>query len=275
MRTPCRYWSAAFREGVRLFPVEASPLGLVPHDGVYEAGSPLGHAGAEPERTLVLACCDPAVGLLAGALAQAAGVRLVVLPRSSRSALALLRQGLVHAAGVHLSPAGQPGGNLEAVKDDLGAGYALLRAAEWEEGITFSPARAMSTVRAAVHSELRWVGRERGSAARECLDELLGGRTLRRVASDHRGVAEAVRSGWADAGVCLRLVSEEAGLDFLPVRREVYDICLPDSWKGDDRLRALVSAVRSPAYRRVLGELPGYDSAATGEFEHVVLAGAP
>ena len=84
------------------------------------------------------------------------------------------------------------------------------------------------------------------------------------LAADHRGVAEAVRSGWADAGVCLRLVSEEAGLDFLGVRQEAYDLCFPTRWEGDPRLQALVQAVRSPAYRRSLGELPGYDSTAAG-----------
>jgi molybdate-binding protein len=89
------------------------------------------------------------------------------------------------------------------------------------------------------------------------------------MASDHRGVAEAVRSGCADAGVCLRLVSEEAGLDFLGVRMEDYDLCFPARWRQDPRIRALLEAVRSPDYRRALGELPGYDSAGTGELQHV------
>ena len=39
-------------------------------------------------------------------------------------------------------------------------------------------------------------------------------------ALDHRGVAEAIRAGWADAGICLRLTSDEANLSFLSVRRE-------------------------------------------------------
>jgi molybdate-binding protein len=90
-------------------------------------------------------------------------------------------------------------------------------------------------------------------------------RAPQRLATDHRGVAEAVRSGWADAGVCLRLVSEEAGLDFLGVRFESYDLCFPVRWEDDPRIRALVAAVRSGGYRRALGELPGYDNAATGE----------
>jgi molybdate-binding protein len=102
------------------------------------------------------------------------------------------------------------------------------------------------------------------------LDELLHGRQPpRRVALDHRGVAEAIRCGWADAGVCVRLVSEEAGLDFIRVRDEAYDLCLPANFKRDRRLAALVEAVRLTKYRRLLGELPGYDSKDTGHWERV------
>ena len=118
--------------------------------------------------------------------------------------------------------------------------------------------------------ELRWIGREDGSGARQCLDEILAGRQRpEHLAADHRGVAEAVRGGWADAGVCLRLVSEEAGLDFLGVRQEAYDLCFPTRWEDDPRLRALVQAIRSPSYRRSLGELPGYDSTSAGALHRV------
>jgi molybdate-binding protein len=89
------------------------------------------------------------------------------------------------------------------------------------------------------------------------------------MASDHRGVAEAIRSGCADAGVCLRLVSDEAGLDFLTVREEAYDLCFPTQWENDPRIQALLDAVRSVAYRTALGELPGYNTAETGELQRV------
>jgi molybdate-binding protein len=121
-----------------------------------------------------------------------------------------------------------------------------------------------------VRAKLRWVGREAGSGARRCLDELLGTRTPpRRLATDHRGVAEAVRGGWADAGICLRLVGEEAGLGFLTVRHEDYDLCFPSRLEGDHRVEALIRAVRSASYRTALGELPGYDSRRTGELRGV------
>src|SRR5438067_1761660 len=82
-------------------------------------------------------------------------------------------------------------------------------------------------------------------------------------ASAHRGVAEAVGNGWAEAGVCLRLVSEEAGLDFLRVREEAYDLCFPERSGEDPRIRALLDVVRSPSYRKALGQLPGYNCAET------------
>jgi molybdate-binding protein len=216
------------------------------------------------------------VGLLAAELARTAGVRLVVLVRSSREALRLLGQGVVHAAGVHLARAGEDGsshgdGNAGAVRSTLGKGYSLVRAASWEEGVALGGGLRVSSVGDAVRAGLRWVGREEGSGARECLDELLDGRKApERLARDHRGVAEAVRAGWAEAGVCLRLAGEEAGLDFLPVRDEAYDLCLPDALRDDPRVEALVRALRSTSYRRLLGELPGYRSDESGELRRVV-----
>jgi molybdate-binding protein/transcriptional regulator with XRE-family HTH domain len=269
-RDRCRYWLAEVWGTERLYPVEPTPLGVLPHDGVMTGNER--HPGERhgPRSTLVMACCDPAVGLLAAELQQTSGIRLLALQRPSRVALALLGQGLVHVAGIHLSRSDEPRGHAAVVRSELGPGYRLLHVADWEEGITLAQGLALSTVRDAVGANLRWVGRESGSGARQCLDELLAGRQgPQRQARDHRGVAEAVRSGWADAGVCLRLASEEAGLDFLGVRRESYDLCFPSRWETDPRLTALVKAVRAPAYRRALGELPGYDSRSAGGVEHV------
>ena len=116
-----------------------------------------------------------------------------------------------------------------------------------------------------------WIGREPGSGARQCLDELLDNRPApRRLARDHRGVAEAIRCGWADAGVCLRLVADEAGLRFLPVRLEGYDLCFTATTEHDPRVQALVRVIQSSEYRRLLGELPGYDTHQTGELVPVL-----
>jgi molybdate-binding protein/DNA-binding XRE family transcriptional regulator len=265
-RPGVRFWQAEVGGRVLRFPAEATPAGVVPHDG-FDGESP---GGPDPRTTLVLAGCDPAAGLLAGEYARQTGFRLLVLPRPSGEALALVGRGLVHAAGVHFATVDDPDGNRAAVRDRLGPGHRLLRVARWEEGLAVAHGAGVLSVRGAVRGRLRWVGREPGSAAGRCLEELRGGRPApRRIARDHRGVAEAIRAGWADVGVCHRLAAEEAGLGFLSVRVEAFDLCYPAATAGDPRIAALVRVVRSPEYRRLLGELPGYDTSPAGESETV------
>jgi molybdate-binding protein/DNA-binding XRE family transcriptional regulator len=278
-RIPWPYWKANVGGFVRAYPVEVSALGLPPHDGVFRNGAFHDLPHVDPALTLVLATCDPAVGILARELLRVEHDRMIALTRSSQSALELLSPGLVHAAGIHLARAEEAEGNATAIRDQRSSkandSFRLLRVADWEEGIAASPLTRLGTVRQAFRSSLRWVSREPGSGARACLNDVLEMSGRKRVphvagrASDHRGVATAIRDGWADVGICLRLVSEEANLDFLGVRREAYDLCFPDELAGDSRLKALVRVVRSATFRRLLSGLPGYSTDRTGETQKV------
>jgi molybdate-binding protein len=143
--------------------------------------------------------------------------------------------------------------------------YKLLRVAAWESGLAVAGGKAGRSVRSLVNSGVKWVAREPGSAARQCLEQLLRGRvTTRRIAYDHWTVAEAIRCGWGEAGVCPRLTCEEARLTFLHVQNEFYDLCYAADDEGDPRIAALLRLLRTSACRRQIGELPGYDSSGTG-----------
>jgi molybdate-binding protein/DNA-binding XRE family transcriptional regulator len=269
-QAPCRYWRASVAGKKLLYPVEVTNLDTAPHDGVLDQGALLERIPRAPDDTLVIACCDPAVGLLADELRRARGIRLLALQRPSREALALLAQGLIHAAGVHLVGGDRQSQNPAAAKNALRRGFSMLRVARWREGLAISPDLPVKSVHSALQGKLRWVGRESGSPARELLDELFAGRSApRRLASSHRGVAEAVRCGWAHVGVCLQLASEEARLNFIGLRQEDYDLCYPTEYEGDPRIQALLDAVRSASYRQALADLPGYDTADTGELQRV------
>jgi molybdate-binding protein len=176
----------------------------------------------------------------------------------------------VDVAGVHLATTGTEGGNAAAARGALGAGYSLLTLARWQEGLALGAGVRASSLQSLVRSRLRWVGREPGSGARLCQDELLHDRpNPRRLARDHRGVAEAVRCGWADVGVCVRMACEEAGLRFVTVRDEAYDLCFATELESDPRLRALLQVVRSAGFRRWLSEVPGYDCLSAGDLHRI------
>ncbi|MFW6192255.1 MAG: substrate-binding domain-containing protein [Gemmatimonadota bacterium] len=265
-----RWWWSRFDDGLRRFPVEPPAADVWPHDGrgYPPARSSSGPYRGDPERTIVVAGCDPAAGLLARRLADAGDVRLIHFPRSSRRALDLLERGCVHAAGIHLGGPDDPD-NDRIVAESLGQGYRLLRVATWAEGLAVAPGSSVDSVRRVLTADLRWVGREPGSGARACLDRVtkdagVSPPEATGTVGRHREVSAAIRAGWADAGVCVQVAAAEAGLAFFTLGLEAYDLVLPPGSGDDPRIRSLVEVVRSSAYRELLSEVPGYDTDATG-----------
>lgn len=265
-----RYWHARVGSRWLCFPVEPTPLGTTPHDGLFDGASFEPRSPSDPDATLVVASCDPAVSIVAAEYARSTGFRLVAIHRPSRVALRLLGEGLIHVAGLHLATAERPAANAELVRATLTGSYRLLRAACWDEGVVLAAGEGSSSIATALKKRLRWVGREPGSAARQCYEELVPEQPApRRLARDHWGVAEAIRCGWADAGICHRFVTADTNLRYFGVRREYFDYCFAAGDEKDPRIQALVKVVRSPGFRRMLSDLPGYDPGPAGSLEKV------
>jgi molybdate-binding protein/DNA-binding XRE family transcriptional regulator len=260
---PCRWWHASVAGRTLVYPSETTCMPR-PHDGVFHDGLFERRSNVAPSEVLVIASCDPALCILISEYERQSGFHAIALQRSSGEALSLLARGLIHVAGVHLEERGHDGCNSAAAARALDDSFCLLRTAFWQEGLAVAPSRRVGSVQQAIEGRLNWVGREPGSAAGELLAKLLGNRAAKHIARSHRGVAEAVCGGWADVGICVRLVSDDAGLDFLAVREEAYDLCFTSAASVDPRLRALVQTVRSPEYRRLIEDLPGYDVSEIG-----------
>ena len=54
-------------------------------------------------------------------------------------------------------------------------------------------------------------------------------------------------------------------LDFIPLEKERYDLVIPRVHYESDLLRPLLDLIRAPYLRRVVAELPGYDTTLMGE----------
>src|SRR5262245_54184697 len=270
-----RFWRASVMAQTLLYPFEPTAAGMLPHDGVRSSAGTVRRSPSDvrPDRTLVLAGCDPMVGLLVQEVAAQHGVRVLPLVRSSTQALSLLKQGLVHMAGVHFTQSDRRADNDRAVRSELGAAHTLIHQVSWQAGIAVSRSRSERSPLALLRANVRWVNREEGSAARMAFDRLLGDRRrphgYQRVVHDHRAVATTVSSGWAEAGICVSPAAAEAHLGFIAVQREAYEICVPDALLSDFRVAALIATLQSIRYRQLIRDVPGCEAGLTGELRAV------
>ncbi len=261
----CRYWRAKVGERRLIYPVDAGAY--LPHDGVYSSGQYQELRDVPEDRTLVVACCDPAAPLLAQLYTQSTPYRMLLLDRPSHDALNLLKQGLVHVAGVHLGPVGKKDPNIAAVRQVLGDPFNLVHLADWDMGIALAPGLKIKDLADLRSRKLSWIGRHESAGARACQDEVLQDAPIpRHIAANHHAVVDIIRSGFAQAGACLRSITCDAQLDYLHVRTEVFDLCYltPD----DPRVTALLTTLRSPGFRQLLGDIPGYHTARSGEIRY-------
>ncbi|MCL6595752.1 MAG: helix-turn-helix domain-containing protein [Firmicutes bacterium] len=164
---------------------------------------------AAPEQVLWLGGCDPALPLLARAVARAAPhLRVAALPMTSAEAAAELRAGRLHVASLHGDDPAPPA-----------AGAAMLPYATWREGFVLGPGLSPADLgRAAV----RWALRPPGATARDLFERHRPGPAPAAVhlAAGHWEVAAAVRAGEADAGVAVEAAAAAHGLAFLPLAEE-------------------------------------------------------
>ncbi len=268
-----RAWRATVGKRLLAYPVEPTAAGHIPHDAVAgPAGLTETSADVSPDRTLVIAGCDPTVGLLVSAMARH-GIRVLPVLRSSHQALELLRQGVVHVAGIHFAHAGNRSDNAHVAASVVGSGHHLINQMEWQTGIALTAGRPERSTRALLAAQVRWVNREEGSGARYTFDRLLGRRArprgYNRIVRGHREVAATVSSGWAEAGVCVRPAAEEHHLSFIALQEESYELCFADSLLDDTRLSALESVLRSRSHRCLLAGVPGCTASRSGERQAV------
>jgi putative molybdopterin biosynthesis protein len=150
----------------------------------------------------------------------------------------------------------------------------LIGFAVWQQGLLVAPGNPLR-VRAVddlARSDVRLVNREIGAGARVLLDGALARagippdavRGYDCLASGHLAVAEAVRSGLADVGVGVRAAAVAAGLEFLPLGEERYDLVVPRHFLDLPTVGTLLDTLRRPALRQQIESLGGYDVAPMG-----------
>jgi molybdate-binding protein len=83
-------------------------------------------------------------------------------------------------------------------------------------------------------------------------------------------VAQAIRAGRADAGIATRGVANAAGLDFVPIVWEHFDLMVRQRNYFQAPLQALVKFLADPEFIARAKEFGGYDVAGAGSVRFVV-----
>jgi putative molybdopterin biosynthesis protein len=216
------------------------------------------HPGARPADLVAIGSHCVGLEYLLGRLA---GTGLVVksIPVGSTAGLAALARGEGDAAGIHL---------LDEVTGEynrpfLPPGVGLVRGYGRRQGVAFrrgDPGLETGDLEAflAAARSRRMVNRNPGSGTRVLIDRLLGGARppgYHNQPSTHHAVAAAVAQGRADWGVTLDVIAAAAGLGFLFVQEERFDLAVPDARRERQPVTALIALLSDPGARRALRDL--------------------
>jgi putative molybdopterin biosynthesis protein len=271
--------------GLPLAGPTVSRAGFLPAGGILAAGyqtaavRPIG----PPRPTLVVAGCDPALPLLEEPLSLLdPPIGFSWWPCSSREALRLAAEGLVHAAGAHLRDrTGEY--NTASAAELLAAGGEVIGFGAWREGLVLGPAArnaapdggqdGVTAISNFAARGLRLVNREPGAEARRVLeraleaagiegDQLPGYHT---TASGHLQVADAIAAGLADIGVACEPAALAYGLAFVPLSAERFDLVIPAMHAASREVHALIKVLSSRWLLDQLASLPGYDPSCCGQ----------
>ena len=233
---------------------------------------------ARPAPPIVGGSHDP---LLEWALRES-GSGLATLPEGSEAGLRRLARGEVMAAAIHLhrTEGGDDSANAEAAASAPGLHDAVVIAfTRREQGLLVAPGNPLKLtgVGDVAAARARLALRPNGAGAQLLLLALLAQaglsfETLNVVkppCPTGPDIAQAVRHARADCGIATRAVALSAGLDFVPLTWERFDLALRQRDYFMAGPQALFGFLQTPAFRERAAELRGYDTAETGQVRHV------
>lgn len=230
----------------------------------------------EIERTIVvLGSHDLTIDLLAQSLAER-GRRLTSANLGSLGGLIALQRGEAHLAGCHLLDPESGEYNLAYVRKYLpGTPVVLIGLVAREQGLITASGNPLriSSLKDLSDEKTTFINRQRGSGTRFLLDyhlDQLGLHSERvkgyeREEYSHLMVAAAIASGRADCALGIRAAAEALDLDFIPLFHERYDLVIPETHFGSDKLAPLLEVLHDDGFRQAVSDLPGYDVSPMGQ----------
>jgi excisionase family DNA binding protein len=202
---------------------------------------------------------------------------LASLPEGSEEGLRRLTRGEVMVAAIHLHrmDGDDETANLETVANAAGLHDAVVIAfGRREQGILVAPDNplGLSDMASIATSRARMAQRPAGAGAQLLLLALLARagialddlKLAKPAFPTGPDIAQAIRAGRIDCGIATRSVARSAGLDFLPLTWERFDLVMRQRDYFMKGPQALFDFMRQQVLRDRAAELGGYDASDAG-----------
>jgi len=215
---------------------------------------------------LITGSHDPSIDYLADML-QKRGVEVHSTHAGSMGGLMALLKGDCHAAPMHLLCDSGEYNSCYLQKYLPGEDLVILTVAGRVQGIVSKDGIGIDELKGR-----QFINRQKGSGTRILLDYELKKRGIDpssipgydREVTTHIAVGLAVKTGEADAGMCVYSAAKSLGLKFMPVGNERYEIVTRKEHLSDPRVSALFETVSSSEFISTLDRSGGYDTSETG-----------
>lgn len=209
---------------------------------------------------------------------------LATLVEGTESGVGRVLRGEAIAAAIHFHSeldlqGSSEDANVAAVRAIAGLHDAVLVGfVRREQGLLLQPGnpKNLSSISDVLASGATMATRQPGAGAQMLLDALLKRheakqKDLRRLdppCLTGPDLAAAIRAGDADCGVATRAAAKAAGLDFVPLLWENFDLLMRQRAYFKPALQALTHFISQPPFRQRAQNLTGYDTAPAGKIRY-------
>jgi putative molybdopterin biosynthesis protein len=202
---------------------------------------------------------------------------LAILPEGSESGYRRFLKGEVIAAAIHFHDLDslEKDANIDVVAHEPTLYDAVLvHFCSRDQGLLVATGNplALGAIKDLKGKKARVAVRPEGAGAQQLLLALLkrDGLGLRDIgkpliAPTGPDIAQAIRAGHADAGIATRAVASAAGLDFVPLVTERFDILMRQRDSYRPPLQTFLDIIAKPAFASRAAELGGLDVSLAGQ----------
>lgn len=193
----------------------------------------------------------------------------------SMGGLVALRQDLCHIAASHLLQDNEQEYNFDYAGKELDRMPAVVNFCRREQGLILAKGnpKKIEGISDLKGEGIRIINRPLGTGTRLLLDRELEKHGLKGSAipgynkevNRHLDVAIEILSGRADAGPGILSAAAVLGLDFIPMRKERYDLLIKKERFFDQGVQSFLGLLHDPEFIEIAASVQGYDIGMSGD----------